>query len=285
MTTQLDILDGIDGAEHPPEGVLQSHLDGELAGSMAAEVATHLAECAFCRSESERLASRSLRVSELLEGVGEVIRRGDRAAIEQARWDIRRRRAAGRGHGLRRRSAAAAVILVVAAGGVAAALPGSPLRSLFSGETGGVPALSSGGTTAPAPASEAPPGSAGVALAFRDGRVDVVLSGAAPGLAVEIEVGEGDRVEVLAPEEARFEAGSGSVVVDLAGVSASRAEAQGILVRIPAGPGQVVVRSGARYLVEWTAGSFRFGEGVSADPRSSGVRVRVPDDPDGRENP
>ncbi len=278
MTTQLDILQDMDGSEHPPEGVLQAHLDGELEGDVAAEVASHLTECASCRAEVERLSTLALTVSGLLDGVGEVVAIRDRAALEQARWDVRRRRSAGRAHGLRRRSAAAAAILVVAAGGVAAALPGSPLRSLFSGDAELAPSLPTGAPTATSAASDVRPGSAGVALAFRDGRVDVVLSAAPPGVSVELIVGEGERVEVLAPEEARFEAGTGSVVVDLGGVPQARAEAQGIIVRIPAGPGQVVVRSGPRYLVEWSAGSFRFGEGVAADPRSSGVRIRVPDE-------
>lgn len=124
---------------------------------------------------------------------------------------------------------------------------------------------------------EALPGMTGVAVGFRDARVEVVLEGPLVGTGVEMVIGVGDRVEVLAPEGAQFRAGTGSVVVAL--------DREGdVLVRIPPGPGTVVLRSGSRLLAQWSGGAFQFGEGVVADPRSDGVRIQVPEPSEGGES-
>jgi len=288
MSIQLDVLDGTpegpdrtpegpDRAPHPDEGVLQAFLDASLPADHVAQVDAHLAACEPCRHRVAALEALEGRVRGLLEGVDTSRPPLGRPDLDRARWEVRRRRASGRGRGMRRRSAAAAAGLILVAGGVAAAIPGSPLRSLFTGQTS--PAghdTAEVATTAPSQTGEALPGMTGVAVGFRDARVDVVLEGVHPGSEVEMVIGTGDRVEVLAPEGAQFRAGIGSVVVELD-------RAGEVLVRIPPGPGAVVVRSGFRQLAQWSGGAFQFGEGIIAEPRSDGVRIQVPADPGGGE--
>lgn len=269
MTDQLDMLDTATPGPHPDEGTLQGWLDGELPQREAARVSAHIAVCGACTTSLEELEAMANATRSLLEGVGEEVVPGDRGTLDAARWTVRRKRAAGRGRGMGRRSAAAAAGLVLLATGVAAAIPGSPFRALFTG-----------GGSDPEGASSAPPaaeavspiaGMAGVAVGFREARVEVVLEGATPGFPVELEVGVGERVEVLAPDGTPFRAGTGVVHVQLDGVASGH-----VRVRIPPGPGEVLVRSGLRNLARWSAGAFHFGEGVVAAPRSDGVRVEVP---------
>ncbi|CAN5675198.1 hypothetical protein BH23GEM11_BH23GEM11_20190 [soil metagenome] len=281
MSSQLDILDGAprgpDRAPHPEEGVLQAFVDAALPSDHAAQVDAHLAACEPCRHRVAALEALEGRVRGLLADVDASRPSLERPDLDRARWDIRRRRASGRGRGLRRRSAAAAAGLILVAGGVAAAIPGSPRRSLFTGQTS--PAGHDSALVATAAADrpgEALPGMTGVAVGFRDARVEVVLEGVEPGTEVEMVIGTGDRVEVLAPEGAQFRAGTGSVVVELG-------RAGDVLVRIPPGPGTVVLRSGFRQLAQWSGGAFQFGEGVIADPRSDGVRIQVPAESGGGE--
>ncbi len=269
MSSQLDVLDALEEGRHPDPGTLQAGLDGELPEIEAEEVRVHLEGCPGCREVVLRLTHAAATTSAALGMLSDPVSSGDRISLDRARWEVRRRRASARGSGLRRRSAAAAAILVLVAGGAAAALPGSPLRTFFAGVGG----ATDGSTTVnAAAATDAMPGTAGVAVGFRDGTVQVALESAPAGTLVELQVVEGDRVEVLAPEGARFDAGSGSVTVDLGNTSGT-----GVLVRIPAGPGEVVLRAGMRQLVRWHGGAFQFGEGVPADPRSDGVQLRVPE--------
>jgi anti-sigma factor RsiW len=271
MTIQLDILESTATEGHPDEGTLQAWLDGELALPEAGTVETHVAECPPCAARIKVLQGLASRSRALLEGVGEEAYPVDRMALDAARWSVRRRRAAGKGRGMGRRSAAAAAGLVLLATGVAAAIPGSPLRSLFT-EAGSSGSADTSLATASAPAMSDLAGMAGVAVGLRDARVEVVLEGAAPGTPVELEVGTGERVEVLAPDGTPFRAGTGSVTVQLRGVAGER-----VVVRIPPGPGEVLVRAGLRNLARWNAGAFHFGEGIVAEPRSDGVRVEVPE--------
>jgi anti-sigma factor RsiW len=268
MSTQLDILDTLEEGRHPPPGMLQASLDGELEPVDEELLHEHLSTCAACRVSRAELESAARFTTDALAGLGGGIPKGDRIALDRARWEVRRRRASVRGTGVRRRSAAAAAILVLVAGGAAAALPGSPLRSFFVG----IGSPDGAGSPPASSSAEAHAGTAGVAVGFRDGTVQIALESAPSGTLVELRVVEGDRVEVLAPEGARFEAGAGTVTIDLEGVSGT-----GILVRIPAGPGEVILRSGLRHLVRWQGGAFQFGEGVPADPRSDGIHLWVPE--------
>lgn len=276
MSVQLDILEADASGGHPDEGAIQSWIDGEVSLVEARPIADHVAGCGPCEARARELRDLALRTTALLEGVGEEAMPRTRSELDAARWNVRRRRASQRGRGMTRRSAVAAAGLVLIATGVAVAIPGSPLRDLFTGGGTGP----GGGTTASleAPMDEATlgavspiPGMAGVAIAFRDARVEVILEGAAPGTVVELEGGAGDRVEVLAPDGTPVQAGAGSVTVDLTARPAGE-----IRIRIPPSPGEVLVRSGLRNLVRWRAGAFHFGEGIRAEPRSDGVRVEVP---------
>jgi len=284
VSHQFDILDGLppDGppdppprdpeaapGTHPDPGTLQTHLDRALPTSAADDVEAHLQGCPQCRGELAFLEALGRQVRTELEAVGQELLPRSPGDLDRCRWEMRRDQASAGGRGPRRRNAATATGLLVVAAAIAAVIPGSPLRSLFTD------AAPSTGTDVTAPPSEPETGGGiagmtGVAVGFREGRVEVVLEDARPGTGVELVVGTGDRVEVLAPEGTRFRAAAGSVSVELAGGEG------GVLIRIPPGPGDVLLRSGLRHLARWSGGAFQFGEGIAADPRSDGVLLLVP---------
>ena len=281
MSHQFDVLDELPpepplrGAEespgpHPDAGTLQAHLDGALTTPAADEVDAHLRGCPQCRAELASLEALGRWVRAELDGVGRDLLPRGRSDLDRARWEMRRNQASAGGRGPRRRNAATATGLLVVAAAIAAVIPGSPLRSLFTG-TGSTPST---GTEVMAPSAPETgggiPGMTGVAVGFREARVEVILEDARPGTAIELVVGTGERVEVLAPEGTRFRAAAGAVSVELAGREG------GVLIRIPPGPGEVLLRAGLRHLAQWSGGAFQFGEGISADPRSDGVRLVVP---------
>jgi hypothetical protein len=284
VNLQLDVLDGLppdpppreaeEGpGSHPDDGTLQAHLDGALSGGEAVEVDAHLAACPRCRSEVESLAALGERVRDALEGVGDSLLPRSRSDLDRARWEARRQANAGR-QAPRRRNAATATGLILVVAAIAAVIPGSPLRALFTGG-GGAPSPGNEVVIPPGPETGTTvPGMTGVAVGFRDARVEVILEDAPPGTEVELVVGTGERVEVLAAEGTRFRATTGSVAVELAGRQGD------VLIRIPPGPGDVLLRSGLRHLARWSGGAFQFGEGIVADPRSDGVRLLVPASPE-----
>ena len=54
---------------HTNEGTLRAYLDGELEAQMCTAVAAHLRECAACRKQLDRLASRVSATSHYLQAL------------------------------------------------------------------------------------------------------------------------------------------------------------------------------------------------------------------------
>jgi len=190
---------------HAPEGVLQAYLDGETA----AEVEVHLAGCADCRSELDRLRARSELVSQVLRQLESSA--GEAVTTEQAWWRVqtavRRPAAAAGGRFALGALARAAVILLVLAGALAA-IPGSPLRKLAHRLLVESPApaatTETPATPAPVPPAEATPVAPdrgrmpGVVMAPSAGRINVLMWSAQPGATISVELTDGDKVTVEA---------------------------------------------------------------------------------------
>lgn len=250
-------------SEHLDEGLLQAWLDGELPAEADERVARHLDACADCRAGADVLRELEVTTRRALLGLN------GRPDVERARWEVRRRWAAGRSRRVRHRTAAAAAVLVLFAGGVAAALPGSPVREWIAGFVSDPDVL-------PVPALEETAGpDAGVDVALgADGTAEVNLLAARAGLGVEVVAAEVAVVEVRAPEGARFLSapGRGSVEVDLSGIGSGGE----VRIVVPAVAREVAVRAEGRVLVRWTAGTFEVDEGISSEADAERVRLRVP---------
>lgn len=222
---------------HAAEGTLQALLDGELSRAEAAEVESHLGECAACREGVEGLRAAGA-------GLTAALSRLDRpAATERAFARVSRQRwrrwvGVDAGQVLRR----AAALVVGVATVASATVPGSPVRGwigdLLGGAPGAAPAGDSvaaapgGSTGSPAspgatgtPASGTRSGSAaepvaGVSVLPDQGRVRVALTAPSPELRIRIRLSDGaysDVRAVGAASGARFRTGPGSVEVFGAG--------------------------------------------------------------------
>ncbi|TVP75464.1 MAG: zf-HC2 domain-containing protein [Gemmatimonadales bacterium] len=260
--------------DHPDEGDLQAWIDGELEPARAREVGVHLELCSSCRVVVEDLGDRARSTTRALAVLD---RPAPEAGVDQARWNVRRRRLASRRPGASRRGVAAAAVLVLLAAGAAAALPGSPLRGFLWDDSGDREVR-----TLEPTATEAGLPRAGLALGYRDGRLEVELDGWPEGRTVELRSGEGAGVEVESWAQTGFRTGAGRVTVPGALLPEPPSEPTGgdpadLVIRIASGPGEVLVRSGSRLLVRWSGGSFQLGEGIQADPLSDGVRLQVPE--------
>ncbi len=248
-------------SDHVEAGEIQAWLDDELRGDGAERIQEHLESCARCRAEAEALQRSGAGVTDALR----LLDTPPRRTLDEARWEVRREWAKSRGRGSRRKSVVAAAMLVLVAGGLAAVMPGSPLRSLWS---------NSGMDVVPATelVAEGETDRMGVAAAFRDGRLEVQLEDAPEGFAVEVRTGSGDRVQVRAHPSARFGSAAGRVTVGLEGEAANDV----LEIRVPPGSGEVLVRTGPRILLRWSEGRFELAEGLVAEPLPDGVRLQVP---------
>ncbi|TVP59101.1 MAG: hypothetical protein EA351_02135 [Gemmatimonadales bacterium] len=247
--------------DHVEAGEIQAWLDNELRGVEAARVQEHLETCARCRAEAEEVQKSGAEIS----GALRLLDTPPRRTLDEARWEVRRQWAKSRGRGSRRKSVVAAAMLVLVAGGLAAVMPGSPLRSLWS---------NSGVDVVPATelVAEGETDRVGVSAAFRDGRLEVELEGAPAGFGVEVRTGSGDRVQVRAHSAARFGSGAGRVTVGLEGEASNDI----LEIRVPPGSGEVLLRTGSRFLLRWSEGRFELAEGLVAEPLPDGVRLQVP---------
>lgn len=252
---------------HPEAGEILGWLDGELRDDTAARVQAHIEACAECRAEAESLRRTEAGVSAALAQLDEPAQ----VPIDEARWEVRRRWAGSRSRGSRRRSVGVAAALVLVAGGLAAVMPGSPLRSLWSDSDVEVVSAGEGDV-------ERGDDRSGVAASLSDGSLEVALEGAPAGFQVEVRIGTGDRVEVRAHPDAEFAASSGEIQVTLEGEAAGEL----LSVRVPPGPGEILLRAGTRFLLRWSQGRFELAEGLEAEPLSDGVRLSVPADPEAR---
>ena len=257
---------------HPEEGLLQAYLDGEVSESEHVRVAGHLMGCAACNRTLDELGGLAAIAGSALAAVE--TRRPD---VEAARWRVRREaatrrrraEATGWGAGLRRRVAVAASFFLLFGVGVAAAMPGSPLRSWWDArEPAGSPVVSA----ASAPEDAAGPTEVGVGLELRDGALDVAFSAVPAGVGIEVTLVDGDRAAVFAPEGAHFETGSGRIHVEVGTV---RVEAGSVRVEIPRNSINGVVRVNEAIYLEVVAGDLSF---PGPPPSTTGdvIRFEVP---------
>lgn len=187
---------------HAAEGLLQAYMDGEVTGSAAAELEAHLAVCAACAAEHQRLRAENEVVAGAL---GLLDRPMPEAVVQQAYW--RARGAAARpprrfGAGALARAAG---VLLLVGGGVMAVVPGSPLRRAAQSllDSGREPV--SAPVTAPAAAPEAAAADAdmpGVTMVPREGRVQVRVWAVAASATIRVNLVDGVRVSVQAGAEA-----------------------------------------------------------------------------------
>lgn len=278
--------------EHPGEGTLLSHLDGELSGEERARLRRHLEACGHCRSRLEGLRRAARTFSRAVARLDRRPPPADVSAILE-----RRRRAAGEGRpgdgpgsagggqaapdgaatgpaddhagpGWRAAWLKAAVLLLTVAG-VAAALPGSPLRGWLERSLDRIGLTAEDDAPVAAAGRGEPEGraGAGVSVPLREGHVMVRLTGAPAGTEVRVRLVPGDEAGVravggryrTAPGEVELEEPTGGAVsVRLPRSGTARVEVDGSPVLIKARDGLRVLAPSAD-----TAGSeIRFSTGA-----------------------
>ena len=223
---------------HLAEGILQELLDGELSPGPRGEADAHLAGCRQCSAELAELRGVNARASALL---GMVDAQPPVLAARAAFARSRRGGGAWSGEARRALPRAAALLLLVA-GAAAAAVPGSPVRRWV-----GLAEAPAERPVAPAPtqaADPAPtePAAAGISILPDQGRVRVVITGAAAELEVHARLGQGPRAEVTARGAAvgaRFRTAPGRIEV----VGAGPGE---LLVELPADASAAVLEVNGR---------------------------------------
>lgn len=185
---------------HAAEGLLQAYMDGEVSGSAATELEAHLAVCAECAAERQRLRADNDMVAGAL---GLLDRPLSEPAVQQAYWRARGA-ARSRRFGAAALARAAGVLLLVGSG-VMAVVPGSPLRRAAQSllDSGREPV--SAPATAPAAAPAAAPAEAdlpGVTMVPREGRVQVRVWSVQAPATIRVNLVDGVRVSVQAGAEA-----------------------------------------------------------------------------------
>jgi hypothetical protein len=234
----------------------------------------HLDACATCRAALTAARARADAVEHALTALDRPIepvaaKAGVRARLRTVGTDP------GRSGGHRRWSGrhlgrAAALLLVTA--GAAAALPGSPLRSLW------VPS----GAAEPIGASEveSPPGPAagetgvrfsddvGIAVAVVDSAVHVVIRGADPGTDLSVSWTDQSSARVLAPTGSRFTYAAGRIEVD-----ASRGA---IRIELPRSAGAVSVEVDGHLYLQGSPVSLQI-TGPMVDRTDDSIRFQVGD--------
>jgi hypothetical protein len=176
----------------------------------------HLEGCASCAAALEAARARAVSIEHALSSLDRPIeptaaKAGVRARLAQKRVAAESGRWGGWHLGR-----AAALLLVTA--GAAAALPGSPLRSLWSpppAETdpaGELPTL--GAPQGPGADARSPLDDPGIAVAVPDGFVHVVVRGADPGTEMWVVWRSEPSARVIAPPGSRFTYAAGRVEVD-----------------------------------------------------------------------
>lgn len=195
---------------HLDESLLLAIRDGVPVDD---EARAHLAGCASCTVALDRLRQRADAIEQALCALDKPVeptaaKAGVRARLTQARpprprwggWHLGR---------------AAALLLFTT--GAAAALPGSPLRSLLrlpAGVIGGAPETASEARTRAAPVPSSERARAGIAVGIPDGLVEVIVRGADPGTGVFVEWSDLGSARVTAPAGSRFTYAAGRVEVD-----------------------------------------------------------------------
>lgn len=203
---------------HIEERVLQSYLDNEVGAR--AEVESHLAQCALCAAELDRLRAAAQLFASAM--------RAEDVTAPVLAAQVAFRRAQG-GVIVPRRSlprvplARAAMLLIGLAAVASATIPGSPVRAWFadvlrSGDDRAEQRETTVQPPAPEPAAPARPasaGAAGVSVEPVDGRIWVYLSEAAPDAEVQVRREDTDRasVQLSGAASPRFRTGAGRIEV------------------------------------------------------------------------
>jgi anti-sigma factor RsiW len=207
---------------HTAEGTLLEWLDGRLSPAERPQVERHVASCAACTTELERLRL----LSATFGGAVELL---DPPAPTRAAYAaVLRRRARWWGADTRRALERAAILVLAVAGIASATLPGSPLRAWLEdrfGSGGEVTApVARAPSTPPAPdnrpVAEAEIASAGVAILPAGDSVRIVLTNADPALRIRVRLAEGEIVDVRATgaaADAQFRTGPGRISITDAG--------------------------------------------------------------------
>jgi len=193
--------------KHLDESQILAARDGE---ALAAPVREHLEACAACRAALEDALTRAEIVGRALSALdGPVEATAAKVGVRARLGSTRRPRWAwGSGHLGR----AAALLLVTA--GAAAALPWSPVRTLWrpAGPESGPEAAAT--TVGEAASPDVRSAETGIAVPVFDGVVQVVVRGADPGTVLEVTWSDQDAARLAAPAGSRFTYAAGRIEVD-----------------------------------------------------------------------
>jgi len=145
---------------------------------------------------------------------------------------------------------------------IALALPGTPLRE-----------LSSRGFAPRPPASEL----LRITPVSREGILEVVILNAPQGLRLDVELLTSGDLEFDPTVGVAIRSEGTTVYADFRRLSRSGSTLdKPFRIGIPSAHGEILIRTELRNLLQWSVGSFRFGEGILVDPRPEGVEVLVP---------
>ncbi len=195
--------------QHPVEGTLQAYLDGEIQSEPREAMERHLEACRECRAllaSLDDLANRTARALRVVDR--------EPPAMEAARWEARRARAAHRSRSHGRRVAVAASIVLLLGAGWVAAMPGSPIRRLWEGDAVTQDRIE---TLGPSVEDSLDQGRTAVSVQLEEGRATVSIE-AAPSTWIDVRLSEIEGVRVSAPAGSRFETGSGRIQIDVGGL-------------------------------------------------------------------
>lgn len=192
---------------HLSEGQLQAYLDGEVEGAAARSLAAHLEACAVCTATLDELRAAAVRTSHALAwldrpaSTAAAIQPGIAALAAERATEVVGANGDARvtsidAHRPWRRPARvgflkAAMLALLVTGAAAAAIPGSPVQRWLIGAwtqmTGPEPVVVEEPevpeTVEPAPA---PAELASISIEPIDGRLTVLLDGAAPGQSIRV---------------------------------------------------------------------------------------------------
>ena len=175
----------------------------------------HLDECATCVAAVADARSRSTLIAEALATLDGPV---DVAAAKAAtRARLAPPHAARAVPARRRWPHGRAAMILLASAGAASALTWSPLRSLWA-PTPSAPEPAPAAVAAPAPALESVQETtpSGIAVPVSDGRIEVIVRGAAPGSALEVAWSGEAIARIAAPPGSVFTYADGRVEVDAA---------------------------------------------------------------------